>query len=115
MTDGLSVDQQPDGVIVLSGELSLAEAATLEGRLSAVLEATEQQLIVIDLAGVGFIDSTGLGVLIRSQQAADRRGIVLAVRNPAPQAQRLLTLTGLDEQLTAPARAGADQDSAGRR
>ena len=102
MTGGLSVDQQANGVVVVAGELSLAEAEKLDRHLSGLLAATDEELIVVDLARLMFIDSTGLGVLVRAQRAADERGIRLAVRNPGPQTQPLLSLTGLDAHLTLP-------------
>ena len=113
MSGGLNVDQQADGVVVVAGELSLTEAKALERHLSEVLATTDEQQVVLDLAGVAFIDSTGLGVLVRAHQAASQRGIRLAVRNPGRQAQRLLTLTGLEAHLTLPEQTPADQRSAG--
>ena len=113
MTGGLSVDQQANGVVVVAGELSLAEAEKLDRHLSGLLAATDEELIVVDLARLMFIDSTGLGVLVRAQRAADERGIRLAVRNPGPQTQRLLSLTGLDAHLVLPGQAPGPKSSAG--
>jgi anti-sigma B factor antagonist len=56
--------------------------------------------VIVDLAGVEFIDSTGLSVLVRAQQQASERGVDFGVRNPRAQAHRLLSLTGLEERLT---------------
>jgi anti-anti-sigma factor len=98
------VDSKEDGdacVLALTGELSLAEAPALERRLDQVL-STNAMTIVVDLAGVEFIDSTGLSVLVRAQQQASERGVELGVANPNAQASRLLSLTGLAERLTLP-------------
>jgi anti-anti-sigma factor len=86
-------------VLTLRGELSLAEAPTLEEGLADVL-ARDPTAIVVDLAGVEFIDSTGLSVLVRAQQQAAEREAEFGVTNPTAQAQRLLSLTGLAERLT---------------
>jgi anti-sigma B factor antagonist len=54
--------------------------------------------VVVDLAGVPFMDSTGLGVLVGAlarAREADRR-LVLAA--PTDRIVRLLRLTGLDGQ-----------------
>jgi anti-sigma B factor antagonist len=99
MAVGLTVEPQEDGVVVVTGELSLAEAPTLERHLSDVL-AKASSTVVVDLAGVEFIDSTGLSVLVRAQQQATERGIDFGVQNPRAQAHRLLSLTGLEERLT---------------
>jgi len=99
MAAGLTVDPQQDGVLVVAGELSLAEAPILERHLAEVL-ATATSTVVVDLGGVEFIDSTGLSVLVRAHQQASERGVEFGVRNPRAQAHRLLTLTGLEERLT---------------
>lgn len=87
--------------MVVAGELSLAEAPILERHLADVLERATST-VVVDLAGVEFIDSTGLSVLVRAQQRARERGVEFGVTNPRAQAHRLLTLTGLEERLTIP-------------
>jgi anti-sigma B factor antagonist len=99
MAAGLTVEPQDNGVVVVAGELSLAEAPILERHLADVL-AKASSTVVVDLAGVEFIDSTGLSVLVRAQQQASERGIEFGVQNPRAQAHRLLSLTGLEERLT---------------
>lgn len=104
MMPGLSLESTEEGethVLALRGELSLAEAPRLEQRLEEVMDANPAT-IVVDLAGVEFIDSTGLSVLVRAQQQAGERQITLGVVNTPPQAARLLSLTGLAERLTLP-------------
>lgn len=110
MVPGLTVESTEDGetrVLSLRGELSLAEASHLQQRLAEALGASPAT-IVVDLAGVEFIDSTGLSTLVRGQQQASERQITLGVVNPPPQAARLLSLTGLEERLTLPARATSE-------
>lgn len=99
MAASLSVESQANGVVVVAGELSLAEAPILERHLADVLSKTSSP-VVVDLAGVEFIDSTGLSVLVRAQQRATERGVEFGVQNPRAQAHRLLSLTGLEERLT---------------
>lgn len=104
MAPGLNAGPEGDGgtlVLALAGELSLAEAPRLEQRLDDALE-TNPSTVVVDLAAVEFIDSTGLSVLVRAQQQASERSITLGVVNPSQQALRLLSLTGLQERLTLP-------------
>jgi anti-sigma B factor antagonist len=96
---GLTVESQANGVVCVTGELSLAEAPILESHLADVL-AKASSAVVVDLAGVEFIDSTGLSVLVRAQQHAAERGLEFGVKNPRAQAHRLLSLTGLEERLT---------------
>ena len=103
MAAGLTVEPHENGVVLVAGELSLAEAPILERHLSDVLAAGTSPVIV-DLAGVEFVDSTGLSVLVRAHQQASERGLEFGIQNPRPQAHRLLSLTGLEDRLTLPAR-----------
>ncbi len=104
MAPGLTVDTSENGdvcVVALTGELALADAGTLEDRLGIGLRSGASR-IIIDLAGVDFVDSTGLGVLVRAQQQAQDGNIEFGIVNPTAQVVRLLDLTGLAERLALP-------------
>jgi anti-sigma B factor antagonist len=85
-------------VVAVTGELDLASSPELEQRLEQFY-ASESELLVIDLRGLEFMDSTGLSVLVSAHHKlidAGRRLII--VRGPQ-QVQRLLDLTGVAERL----------------
>jgi len=86
--------------ILLSGELDLASAETVQALLLEQLEADGVAEVLVDLADVGFLDSTTLGVLIKALNFAEELGRGFRVVNPSPPAQRILALTGLDVTLT---------------
>ena len=91
------VRAEPRGtVLTISGELDVASSQELEHELARLHEVS---LVVIDLRGLTFVDSTGLGVLVRAHQRAQERGCRLALVRGNGQVTRLLNLTGLDEQL----------------
>jgi len=83
-------------VITLAGELDIASSETLERELE---EHSHAPLVVVDLRGLTFIDSTGLGLLVRAHQRAAERGARLALVRGEGQVERLLELTGLGEEL----------------
>jgi anti-sigma B factor antagonist len=85
--------------ILLSGELDLASASTVQALLFEEVESPDVTAVRVDLAGVGFLDSSALGVLISGLNHAHKEGRGFAVVNPSPAAQRLLAVTGLDEVL----------------
>lgn len=87
-----------DVVLIVQGELDPHTAPELGRRLDEVL-ADEPARVVIDLAGVGFIDSSGLRVLISTQQDLAAAGRSFVVRNPSDTASRLFEITGLSEHL----------------
>ena len=92
----LAVESSVEGettVVRLSGELDLASTPILERELGAV-ESTGAKRIVIDLAGVGFMDSTGLQALLRARERATAaEGVQLALRRGPHQVQRVFELT----------------------
>jgi anti-sigma B factor antagonist len=83
-------------VLRLSGELDVSSSAALEDELTRVNSA----VVVLDLQELEFIDSTGLGVLVKTHQRMREVGDQLAVIEGTGQVKRLLELTGLDQQLT---------------
>jgi anti-sigma B factor antagonist len=91
--------QDHAAVIVVSGELDLASAPALEEQLGRAgqLDVT---LVIVDLRALQFIDSTGLGILIKAHREAEGHGRRFAIVKGPSQVQRLLELTGLEERLT---------------
>jgi anti-sigma B factor antagonist len=81
-------------VLTIEGDLDLASAPSLKWALSDV-QSSGSKHIVVDLAGVSFIDSTALGVLVGAQRALDPGAhLAIAVTNEA--VVRVFELTGLD-------------------
>jgi len=84
------------GCVVASmhGELDLASSAELQRQLLDALAQYDEPL-VLDLADVSFLDSSGLAVLYRAQQEAEARGIPMLLRAVPPHAHRVLEVTGM--------------------
>jgi anti-sigma B factor antagonist len=85
-------------VVAVSGELDLASGPELEAELDQV-SGPEIKLLVIDLRKLGFMDSTGLSILVRAHQRLAAEGCEMGLVKGAPQVQRLLDLTGVAERL----------------
>ena len=78
--------------IRLAGEVDLSSVAQLEEALAAA--AVTREPVTIDLAGVTFIDSTGLHAIVRFALSSNGQGPVV-LRNPPPMAVRLLEIVGV--------------------
>ena len=90
-----------DGWTVLAtvGELDLYTAPRLRDEVLATVERGEHR-IAIDLNGVGFIDSTGLGILVACLKRVREQGGALVLISPETSPlRRLLSLTGLEQVL----------------
>lgn len=87
-----------NGTVVLevAGEIDLATAPELQSRLDQ-LNAGDR--IVVDLAKVTFIDSTGLRILITANEAAQAAGGSLAIVASEGPVTKLLSITGVDAWL----------------
>ena len=59
-------------VLVLKGRLDAASAKELKGRVNALVQENRVKLI-IDMAGVDFIDSSGLGSLVSSLRKVNEK------------------------------------------
>jgi anti-sigma B factor antagonist len=55
----------------------------------------DEKVVIADLSGVTFLDSSGLSALVQARKAAIRLGRRFAVRSASPPAARVLTVTGL--------------------
>jgi anti-sigma B factor antagonist len=84
----LSIDT--DGTLVLRGEIDSYTAPDLADRLAA-----EPLVEVVDVAGVTFIDSSGLRAIVEAHQARATAGSRLVLRAPSAAVQRLLEISGL--------------------
>jgi anti-sigma B factor antagonist len=93
------LSRHEDGVrIAAAGELDLLSAAQLQSRLDEELDSGQQ--VELDVAGITFVDSTGLRVFVQAAQRAAQAGLRFALLQPLPaQMRRVLQVTGLDQRL----------------
>jgi len=82
--------------VTVRGEVDLATAADLESVVGSALQEAPDG-VVLDLAQLTFIDSSGLRVLVALAKDAESRGTALGLRNLPRHAQRVLELTGLGD------------------
>jgi anti-sigma B factor antagonist len=86
-------------VLEVAGEVDVYTAPGLRDRVSDLLDGGQHQ-IVIDLGGVEFLDSTGLGVLVAGLNRAREVGGSLSLVCPQERVLKLFRITGLDEVFT---------------
>lgn len=82
----------------IGGELDLAAAAPFRDELEAVVHRTDKALI-LDLARLSYIDSTGIGILVSVVKIRDERNAPLYVRHIPAGIQKLFELTGISRFL----------------
>ena len=94
----LSIEKRLRGevvIIALSGDVTLGEAS---GALRDAVKETANsgsKSILLDLGGVSYIDSAGLGELVGSYATCERNGAKLKLLNLTKKVQGLMQMTRL--------------------
>jgi anti-sigma B factor antagonist len=90
-----------DVVVWVRGELDVASAPRLrEAMLDALAGRDDAFVITLDMSGIEFLDSTGLGVLVAVLKRMRFVGGDLVIRAPSRSVRKLFGLTGLDKVFT---------------
>lgn len=98
----ISVQHAPDEVVFhLAGEIDMLTVTRLSAMVSEVLAETADTpaRIVLDMAGVTFCDSQGLGTLVVLSRKASHARTVLSLSNVGDFLLRVLDITGLRSAL----------------
>lgn len=98
----VSVDRaNPDRpVIYLLGDIDIQAAAAVREAGDEAIAAAAGGTVTIDLRGVTFLDSTGLGALVGVRTSAVESDTGLVLRAVPEPAGRVLAITGLDKVFT---------------
>lgn len=93
----LAVEPTDDGqAFRLVGDIDSHTAPTLE---AVLVELDPDRDVALDLAAVGFIDSSGLRVLVAGHQRFEGSDSRLVLRSPSAAVLRLLEIAGLSAEL----------------
>jgi anti-sigma B factor antagonist len=87
-------------VLTLDGRLNMVSAPQLKTAITDAVDGGRPR-VVVDLAAVGFMDSSGLGVLIAGLKKARQEGGDLRITGVTQQVATVLQLTNLDRVLHA--------------
>lgn len=97
----VSVAHHPPDTAVLSllGSLDIDTAPALKANLNRLVERPTPH-VVVDLAGLDFCDSMGVGVLVTAHSRAQERGGWVRLVAPSSFVRRLFDTLGLTEHLS---------------
>jgi anti-sigma B factor antagonist len=83
-------------IVTVTGDLVIGEAeTTFKKAVTRLLEEGRINLLV-DLSAVGFLDSSGLGALVRALTLAQKEGGQTKLLHAGAQVRKLLQMTKLD-------------------
>ncbi len=100
MDFALSTSRVEDyAVVAVTGELDVYTAPALEEALGDLVDAGSVR-VVVDLTGVSFMDSTGLGLLIKALKWTREHGGALHIVANTDRVLKVFKVTGLDSVLS---------------
>jgi anti-sigma B factor antagonist len=83
-------------ILTVAGDLVIGEPETAFKRTVTRLLEDGHIHLLVDLSGVGFLDSSGLGALVRALTITQKEGGTTKLLSAGPQVRKLLTMTNLD-------------------
>lgn len=93
------VDDAQDAVVLhLQGELDVSTEAQFLDAMSTAM-AAPGKTIVVDLAALSFVDSTGISAFMAAWCSAMIEGRTLCLRHPTRLVGKVLCITGFDRVL----------------
>lgn len=89
-----------DGVLTaaLAGEIDHHTAVQLRRQIDEEIDRRMPGILVLDFAGVGFMDSSGIGLILGRSKRMQGTGGQLQVRGTSPQINRMLALANIRVQ-----------------
>jgi anti-sigma B factor antagonist len=92
----MSVTEDGIKIITLKGRLDIAGTQQIDTRLTVAI-ATESANTIIDLSGVEFISSLGIGIMVRAANSLLKHQGKIVFLNPQPNVAKVLTSTRIIE------------------
>jgi anti-sigma B factor antagonist len=83
-------------VVVLTGDLDVSSAPLLRDLLQQLIDEGQNQFL-LDLSGVGFIDSSGLGIFVNAYKKTRSAGGAVRLFNPQESVRKVFSLTQTDK------------------
>ncbi len=92
---------QPTRIVVaVNGDLDLKTADPLREALDALIDRYRDKDLIIDLADVDFIDSSGLGVILGRYRRLAQRNRTVSLAGIRPSVRTVLDLAGILTSIT---------------
>jgi anti-anti-sigma factor len=110
---GRGLQERKQIVVTAAGEVDVSNAHELQAEIDQALQANARATeLVLDMAGVTFLDSSGVKCLMRAYRMMLVRGGHLVLREVQPPVLRVLELVGLGRLFTiCPASAAPPADA----
>jgi len=79
----------------IRGDIDHHSASGIRSEIDAVLENATPRLLILDFAGVKFMDSSGIGLILGRQKLLSSFGGQVRIQNATGHAEKIVKLAGL--------------------
>lgn len=90
------VSNNSEVVFKVNGEVDLLSISGLRNSMKDYLEKDNCKTVIIDLADVPYIDSSGVSLLLSIQKMSEKNGKEFIIKSPSEPVQNILQLVKLD-------------------
>jgi anti-sigma B factor antagonist len=96
----VTTDEEPGGAVLkIEGEVDVYTSPALRDELYRLIDGGAAR-VTVDLSGMDFIDSSGLGVFVGALKRVRERSGELELRGVQPSTRKVLDITGLVQVFT---------------
>ena len=95
--------------VYIRGEIDHHTAISVRQGIDAILFEKKPKKLILDLSAVGFMDSSGLGLIMGRLSVMRELGGELVVSNPARQVRGILALAGMERMVRIEYAEGAEE------
>ena len=82
----------------LAGEIDHDAAQSLRIQLDDALVSRSPQTLILDFGGVGFMDSSGIGLILGRHKLVSAMGGVVVVQKAPKDIKRMLSIAGIESK-----------------
>ncbi len=79
----------------LSGDIDHHSARALREELDCIIERSQPELLILDFGEVGFMDSSGIGLILGRMKSVRAAGGELLIKNARNEIAEVIKLSGL--------------------
>ena len=90
------ISEQGIAIVRLKGEIDHHSAKEAREEIDSFIITMQPEVLTIDLSGITFMDSSGIGLIMGRQKLLKECGGRLEVRGPQPYIRRVLKLSGIE-------------------
>lgn len=81
---------------LLSGEIDHHCAAFLRQEIDSAIRENNPQNLILDFSDVGFMDSSGIGLVMGRYKLMNENGGKVYINNPPPHIKKVMRLSGIE-------------------